>query len=233
MSKSNRPVAIDFFCGAGGLSLGFEQAGFDIVLGVDRDPYHCAAHERNFPQGKTLCASVTDLTAKSIRELCGLTGEIDVVIGGPPCQGFSMMGKRNLDDPRSSLVGEFVRLIKELRPKSFVMENVPGMKQGKTKPYFDYVIKTFTELGYVIQQPVQTLIASNFGAPQKRERLFVIGVRADINKEPPRYPELPTSGQAFAKSVSDAFDGLPDIYNNENLFDSDTLSKSFFRNPTS
>lgn len=230
---NKRPIAIDFFCGAGGLSLGFEQAGFDIVLGVDRDPYHCSAHERNFPYGKTLCASVTDLTGEFIKKYCSLDQEVDVIIGGPPCQGFSMMGKRNLDDPRSSLVAEFVRLIKEIRPKAFVMENVPGMMLGKTKPYFDFVIESFTELGYVIQYPVKTLVASDYGAPQKRERLFILGVRKDINQTAPNYPVGPIKGQVYAHNVGDAFDGLPSIKNIQELYDNDFLKINEYLTPTS
>lgn len=168
-----RPIGIDLFCGAGGMSLGFEQAGFDIVLGVDRDAYHCAAHERNFPYGKTLCASVSDLDATQIISTAEIKGEIDIVFGGPPCQGFSTMGKRDIRDPRSSLVGEFVRLVNELQPKSFVMENVPGMQLGKTKEFFEFVVNSLVEAGYDIKLPAQTLVASYFGAPQKRERLFV------------------------------------------------------------
>ncbi len=217
-----RPRAIDLFCGAGGMSLGFEQAGFDIVLGVDRDPYHCAAHERNFPYGKTLCASVTDLTADYIRRECGIGDDIDIVFGGPPCQGFSMMGKRDLGDPRSSLVGEFVRLVKELKPKSFVMENVPGMQLGKTRSYFDFVVESLTEAGYVINLPAQTLVASDFGAPQRRERLFVMGIRDDLHRMP-KYPEGPLLEQAFAKNIAEAFGGLPNIDGNEELFSSDAL----------
>ncbi len=219
-----RPIAIDLFCGAGGMSLGFEQAGFDIVLGVDRDAYHCSAHERNFPYGKTLCASVTDISGQQIRDLCGISQDIDVVFGGPPCQGFSVMGKRDVDDPRSSLVGEFVRLIKEIHPKAFVMENVPGMQLGKTRDYFEFVVKSLSDIGYNIQLPAQTLVASNFGAPQKRERLFIIGVRTDIGRFP-KYPDGPLRGQAFAKTIADAFGGLPNVDINDDLFVSDSIEK--------
>lgn len=119
-----RPVAIDLFCGAGGMSLGMERAGFDIALAIDYDGYHVATHERNFPYGQVKCASVQDLDGKTIRHLSGCTGEIDLVFGGPPCQGFSNMGLRDPHDPRNTLIFHFARLVDELHPKAFVMENV-------------------------------------------------------------------------------------------------------------
>ena len=216
-----RPKAIDLFCGAGGMSLGFEQAGFDIVLGVDRDGYHCAAHERNFPYGKTLCASVDTLSGSRIRELVGLH-EIDLVFGGPPCQGFSTMGKRDSGDPRNSLVGEFVRIVKELRPRGFVMENVPGMQLGSTKVYFDYVVQTLGEAGYTITLPVRTLIATEFGAPQVRERLFVLGVRSDLGSKA-SYPRRALPGQPVARNVSEALQGLPAVDHFQCLFSEDAI----------
>src|SRR3972149_11650971 len=99
---SNRPVAVDLFAGAGGLSLGFEQAGFDIAAAVELDPIHAAIHHLNFPYSATVCADVRELTATHLEERAGLRhGEVDVVIGGPPCQGFSLIGHRVLDDPRN------------------------------------------------------------------------------------------------------------------------------------
>lgn len=108
---SARPIGIDLFAGAGDLSLGFEQAGFDLAAAVEIDPIHAAVHEFNFPRCKTICRSVTDLSGAEIREQAGIGDrEVDVVFGGAPCQGFSMIGKRALDDPRNALVHHFVRL---------------------------------------------------------------------------------------------------------------------------
>jgi DNA (cytosine-5)-methyltransferase 1 len=217
-----RPKAIDLFCGAGGMSLGFEQAGFDIVLGVDRDPYHCAAHERNFPYGQTLCASVDTLTGDSIRRLFNLDEDIALVFGGPPCQGFSTMGKRDSGDPRNSLVGEFVRIVKEIRPKAFVMENVPGMQLGKTRAFFEFVVETLADAGYRITLPAKTLWATDFGAPQKRQRLFVLGAREDQ----PRtiaYPTHADAVQPIARNVGQAFQGLPVVEGVERLYSEDTI----------
>ncbi len=111
--RDRRLIGIDLFAGAGGLSLGFEQAGFDVATAIDIDPVHCAVHEYNFPRCATLCRSVADLEAGELRALAGIRGrEVAVVFGGAPCQGFSMIGKRALDDPRNDLVRHFVRLVR-------------------------------------------------------------------------------------------------------------------------
>ena len=104
-----RPTVVDIFAGVGGLGLGFEQAGFDIVAALEIDPVHAATHAFNFPQCETICADATRIRGADIRRK--LSAPIDVVVGGPPCQGFSMIGKRALDDPRNELVRHFLRLV--------------------------------------------------------------------------------------------------------------------------
>ena len=131
-----RPIGIDLFSGAGGMSLGFEMAGFDIAASVEIDPIHCATHKYNFPLCTTICASVENLSGDDIRQLAGLDGkEIDVVFGGAPCQGFSLIGKRALDDPRNQLVSHFVRLVKELSPKYCVFEGVVTYQKHPVYPF--------------------------------------------------------------------------------------------------
>ena len=122
-----RPIGIDLFSGAGGLSLGFEQAGFDIAAAVDIDPVHCAVHHFNFPDTAVIPRSVDNLTATEIRDAAGI-GEraVDCVFGGAPCQGFSLIGHRALDDPRNGLVRHFVRLVAELQPRTFVFRKRQG-----------------------------------------------------------------------------------------------------------
>jgi DNA (cytosine-5)-methyltransferase 1 len=204
MNSRRRPVAIDLFAGAGGFSLGIEQAGFDVAVAVEHDPIHAAVYAFNFPHTKVLCTDVATLSGQSIREavegwaiengqLIGNKGyclsaiSIDLVFGGPPCQGFSVMGKRQLDDVRNTLVFEFCRIVKELQPRYFVMENVPGLCLPKYSHILERLMSEFEAAGYKITEPVQVLNAANFGVPQQRRRLFVLGTRTGLNKL--AYPE--------------------------------------------
>lgn len=196
-----RPLGIDLFAGAGGLSLGFEQAGFDVVAAVEIDPIHCATHEFNFPQSKAICASVVDLTGDSIRHRAGLGQvDIDVVFGGAPCQGFSLIGKRALADPRNQLVFHYVRLVQELAPKYCVFENVKGLTLGKHAQFLSELIAALEDAGYSVLQPYRVLNAADFGVPQDRHRLFLIAARSDavLPGYPRARPERVTAGEAIA-----------------------------------
>jgi DNA (cytosine-5)-methyltransferase 1 len=187
LANMNRPIGIDLFAGAGGMSLGFEQAGFDIVAAVEIDPIHCATHEYNFPAATTICASVIDLTGAEIRRRARLGDrEIDVVFGGAPCQGFSLMGKRAFDDPRNQLVFHYVRIVQELNPKYCVFENVKGLTLGKHAQFLEELIAALGDAGYDVLQPYQVLNAADYGVPQDRRRLFLIGTRQGIAA--PMYP---------------------------------------------
>ncbi|TVQ11755.1 MAG: DNA cytosine methyltransferase [Leptolyngbya sp. DLM2.Bin27] len=175
---SSRPVAIDLFAGAGGLSLGFEQAGFDVVAAVEVDPIHAAIHQYNFPNCVVLPTSIAGLSAQTIRRQAGMGArEVDIVIGGPPCQGFSLMGQRVLDDPRNRLVREFVRLVDELSPRFFLLENVKGLTVGEHRQVLDELVEAFQARGYGVRTPWQMLNAYNYGVPQNRQRLFLLGAR--------------------------------------------------------
>ena len=144
VASSCRPIGIDLFAGAGGMSLGFEQAGFDNAA-VEIDPVHCATHSFNFPHTATICASVVDLSGDDIRRRASLgKQEIDVVFGGAPCQGFSLIGKRLLEDPRNLLVMQFVRLVQELQPRYCVFENVKGLTLGKHARFLTELIEVST-----------------------------------------------------------------------------------------
>ena len=189
-----RPIGIDLFSGAGGLSLGFEQAGFDIVAAVDIDPVHCAVHHFNFPNTAVLPRSVDNLSADEIRDAAAIGGRtVDCVFGGAPCQGFSMIGHRALDDPRNGLVRHFVRLVAELRPRTFVFENVKGLTVGRHRAFLEELVAEFEDMGYAVRLPWNVLNAANHGTPQSRERLFVLGARGGVPV--PGYPE-PTTGIA-------------------------------------
>jgi len=214
-----RPVAIDLYSGAGGLSLGLEQAGFDIALAVERDPYHAATHHRNFPYGKTLCESVDLLDGKRILEQLPAETEVSLICGGPPCQGFSSMGKRYKHDPRNTLVDHFVRVVLDIKPKAFLMENVPGMQSGDTATIYQRAIDELKK-SYTLTDPVKTINAADFGVPQRRNRLFVVGVRSDLGVAV-KYPSGPCSEQVARPTVWEAIGDLPALVGREGLFKSD------------
>lgn len=228
-----RPVAIDLFAGAGGLSLGFEQAGFDIAASIEVDPIHAATHRFNFPQCAVLPRSVIGLSGSEIRSIAGLGSRpIDVVFGGAPCQGFSIIGQRALDDPRNGLVREFVRIVVELDASYFVFENVKGLTLGVHKRFLSELIGAFEEAGYSARTPWRVLNASHFGVPQDRERLFLLGARQ--GRKLPQYP-CPTSSPAGTMPEGDllgllrgpscraALEDLPEVDDYPQLLTSDSV----------
>ena len=218
-ASNTRPIGIDLFAGAGGLSLGFEQAGFDIVAAVEIDPIHCATHEFNFPNCATICASVTDLSGPEIRLRAGVGDrDIDVVFGGAPCQGFSMIGKRALDDSRNQLVFHYVRIVAELKPKYCIFENVKGLTLGKHAEFLKELIAALGEAGYEVTLPYRVLNAADFGVPQDRKRLFLMGTRRGLTT--PEYPDP----QLKRVTVSEAISDLPDANTFEELRESDQVS---------
>jgi DNA (cytosine-5)-methyltransferase 1 len=232
-----RPIGIDLFAGAGGMSLGFEQAGFDVRAAVEIDPIHCAVHKFNFSECAVIPKSVVGLSAKEIRQAAGLGNEeIDVVFGGPPCQGFSLIGHRSLDDPRNKLVLEFVRLVAELEAKTFVFENVKGLTVGRQRAFLNEIIEAFQDVGYDVRINWQVLDAAYFEVPQHRQRLILLGARR--GNPIPEYPEptcLPADEKIkqkslpFLKSLSrgptckDALSDLPDADTFPELNDSDEV----------
>ncbi len=221
--RPSRPIAVDLFAGAGGFSLGLEQAGFDIVVAIDRDPYHIATYRRNFPHVKAVCAPIQDLTSSDVREAIGSDRDIDLVCGGPPCQGFSHMGKRDAADPRNALVDEFVRLVVELQPKTFLLENVPGMQLGRGAEVISRTANRLRDGGYLITEPVRTLNAAAFGVPQRRERMFIIGVRSDFGISVP-YPSSPCKHQSPRPTVWEAISDLPPLLGREDLLADDVTA---------
>ena len=195
---------IDLFSGAGGLSYGFQEAGFRVLLGIDNDQKALETFERNHKGAKSICGDITQVTyEKDIKPLIG-DNEIDVIIGGPPCQGMSLSGPRRFDDPRNRLYLSYIRLVDEIKPKMFVIENVPGLVglfEGKIK---DSIIEKFCGLGYDVQYKI--LCASDYGVPQNRKRVVFVGKRADV-KEEFRYPEA----QGEIVTCRMALDDLPPL----------------------
>lgn len=172
---------IDLFAGAGGLSEGLRQVGWRPVAGTDVDPDACATYRCNFPEAMTLCG---DVRRPDVRHhLLGASRGVDVVVGGPPCQGFSQVRShsRLIDDPKNSLYREFVRLVGALAPRAFIMENVPGMAQMGV---LEQVQDDLAQRGRYHVHPM-VLDAADFGVPQTRKRLVFIGFHADLGLEPP------------------------------------------------
>ena len=241
-NNKERPIAVDLFAGAGGMSLGFEQAGFDVLASLEIDPIHCATHEFNFPFSSILCTSVVDTTATEIRSSSSIGDrEIDVVFGGPPCQGFSLIGKRVFDDPRNSLVHHYIRLVLELQPKYFVLENVKGMTLGKHKEFISIIINQFENNAYKVRKDYKVLNAAEYGVPQNRERLFLLGCRHDL--ELPNYPQAitrpPKSNKpklnnllSLTPTVWDALKDLPEIENYIELSEKDWVKEADFGKPS-
>lgn len=239
LKKNDRPLAVDLFAGAGGLSLGFEQAGYDIAAAVEYDPIHAAVHEYNFPYSATFCRDASTISGAEIREKSMIGDrEIHVVAGGPPCQGISMMGKRAIDDPRNMLLKEFARLVKELQPRYFVMENVAGLTVGGHRQLLDEVVEVMGEAGYNVVLPYRVLQAADFGTPQSRRRLILLGARSDVPL--PAYPEAThtprkingkvpatSDGLPLGPSVADALSDLPDAESYEALLSSDTATAEY------
>jgi DNA (cytosine-5)-methyltransferase 1 len=186
------------------MSLGFEQAGFDVAAAVEIDPVHCAAHKFNFPNSRIVSRSVEDLSGTEIRKAAGIgNAQVDCVFGGAPCQGFSLIGHRALNDPRNRLVQDFVRIVSELDARTFVFENVKGLTVGRHQKFLKELVAAFDEAGYDVRQPWKVLNSGNFGTPQFRERLILFGCRK--GETLPDYPS-PIANLAGRKAV---YDGLP------------------------
>lgn len=179
----SNPTVISTFAGCGGSSLGYKFAGYKELLAVEWDDNAVETFKLNFPDVPVYHGDICKLSGDECMRLAGITkGELDVLDGSPPCQGFSTAGKRKYDDPRNSLYKEYVRLLKELRPKVFVMENVTGMVKGHMKQAYLQIIATLRDCGYRAKGEV--LNAMYYNVPQSRERVIIIGVREDLGIEP-------------------------------------------------
>jgi DNA (cytosine-5)-methyltransferase 1 len=197
MMASKKPKVLDLFCGAGGLSYGFELAGFNIVAGFDSNKEALLTFKHNHPHAE---AVYHDLS-KPIKNIDRFL-DVDVVIGGPPCQGFSISGKRDSNDERNQLYKAYLHTLESVKPRCFVMENVPNllsMDGGRIK---DQIITDLSKLGYNITY--QVLNASDFGVPQNRKRVFFVGLQSG-------YFSFPLPNQDSEKvSCYDAISDLPE-----------------------
>lgn len=209
--QPDAPTVISLFSGGGGSSLGYSMAGYRKLLAVEWDNNAVEIFRLNFPDVPVYHGDIAKLSVEECLGLAGIEpGELDLLEGSPPCQGFSSAGKRIFDDPRNQLFREFVRLLRGLRPKVFLMENVSGMVKGKMKLIFVEILKEFKASGYRVS--ARLMNAMYFNVPQSRERIIFIGVREDLGIEPshPRAEVKPATVREAFCSVSDELTVWPD-----------------------
>lgn len=200
---------LDLFAGCGGLSLGFQMAGFTSILATDIDENCQKTFARNFPDVPFICQDIATLTKDQIDVIIG-DKSVDVILGGPPCQGFSLANKnRNKvdDDPRNQLFYHYVRIIDCYSPKVFIMENVKGLLSMKNGQVIKTIVDCFSKAGQGYNVDYKILKASDYGVPQCRERVIIMGVRKDLDKA----PSFPSPYATPAISVADAIMDLPQI----------------------
>jgi DNA (cytosine-5)-methyltransferase 1 len=208
--KKSKPTLLDLFAGAGGLSIGFEEAGFEVIGATDFDKWSCDTLRINHPDAAIIEGDITDLSSKELMKALG-GKQVDVIVGGPPCQGFSQLGKRIANDPRNKLLYEFFRVVTDLRPKVFVMENVPQLLKSDQYAEFKELVASSE---YEIVEKV--LLAADYGAPQKRQRAIIIGSRigtpshpAPTHRNPQNPLDLFDANLEVWKTVKDAIGDLP------------------------
>ncbi|MEX2032715.1 MAG: DNA cytosine methyltransferase [Dehalococcoidia bacterium] len=220
--------AISLFSGPGGLDLGIERAGYSVRASVEYDQDAAETHRRNFPQSAVLDADICSLTTKRILAAAGLRkGEAELLVGGPPCTPFSKSGnwleyKRKGKDPEASLLDEYVRVLAEARPRAFILENVYGLAyRNHNAAWFNRLLATCEEHRYKVKSKV--LLAADYGVPQRRQRVFVIGSR----DRKPEFPPPTHSGPHETRKRYDtsllphvtAGESIGDLENRDDLFE--------------
>lgn len=181
--NEGRPLRfVDLFCGAGGLTQGFADVGYKPVFALDKDADSISTYERNHPGVPTARKSIADLTPEQVAELAG--GTVDVVVGGPSCQGFSTANRKTrANDERNDLWAHMLDIVEHLQPRAFLMENVPGMAHWKGGQFGHEVLAAFGKLGYTVTKDI--VLAADYGVPQRRRRLFIVGILGDKPFEVP------------------------------------------------
>lgn len=210
---------IDLFAGCGGLSKGFLDAGFDVIVGVDNDEAALNTFKLNHNGAMTLNA---DLSKQgTFDEIKGIVESrtIDVIIAGPPCQGFSLTGPRNFDDERNKLYLAVFEMVKQFNPKAFIIENVPGMATLYNGEIKDEILKRFKDLNYNVE--CRILVAADFGVPQMRKRLIFMGIRHDLGE--PIFPDVLFTPENY-RTCRDALSDLPSLTNTLGSEESEYLS---------
>lgn len=214
----NRPIAVELFSGAGGLSIGLEKAGFKIVLANEIENDFATTFKLNHPETKVLCDDIHNINFKDEVENLGIS-KIDLLSGGPPCQGFSTVGSKNEKDPRNSLFYEYLRAVKELNPSYVIFENVSGFKNMYDGKAYNTLISELRELGYDSHSAI--LEASDFGLPQIRKRTIVVGWKKGRCSVCLPYPTHSLGQNLFGLkdklTLMDAISDLPKLSANDSI----------------
>lgn len=220
MSRKGKLNFIDVFSGAGGLSCGLEMAGFKCVLGIDFNKHAMTTFARNHKHAHAYAGDVTKLTNKKIKDIIG-DRDINVVVGGPPCQGFSTVGPGNPEDDRNKLFLEFLRIVKLTKPEYVVIENVTGLLAKKNEKTLKAIFKRFVSLGY--NMDVQVMSSQNYGVPEKRRRTIFIGSRVNDKITFPKKTHDIIMAKTFRPPVT-VGDVLEDIEHGGEIFNHDLES---------
>ena len=219
-------VSLDLFNGAGGMTTGFKLAGYQSALMNDIDEAALITAKINYPQTDMFLGDLTRPENRDYIIKFSKEHNVDIINGGPPCQGFSMAGYRNLDDPRSKLIYDYVEVLKEVRPKMFVFENVQGLLSHNKGNTFKDLIELFSMIGYKVK--AQLLDFSDYGIPQKRKRVIIIGVRNDLQIMPEDcFPEKITVNEENKISVFEALGDLEKVPVDEQSFYAGELQSNF------
>lgn len=206
-----KPTFIDLFAGAGGMSLGFVEAGFENIFSIEISKDFSKTYQENFKNHNLIIGDIKELREEEILNFVH-GRDVDTVIGGPPCQGFSLagrIGRSFIEDERNFLFKEFVRVVDIVKPKTFVLENVARMQSHNKGKTIEEIVIRFKNIGYKVQHKV--LQAADYGVPQKRSRIFIIGIREDLGAS----FEYPKATTKTYKSVSEAIGDLPPLSNGE------------------
>lgn len=214
-----KPTAISLFCGAGGCSLGFKKAGYSILYANDKDVAAVETYKHNFPETECSHEDIDNLNFDTLLEDLELKpGDLDVLIGGPPCQGFSTAGTRFWDDPRNHLLKSYVSALETLKPKWFLMENVEGLLTSNKGKYVFEAANAFIDLGYDIR--IEKIYSQEYGVPQRRKRVLIVGNRIGHDFRMPE-PTIKISGQIFRNSdvtLRHAIQSLPQATDSKSKF---------------
>lgn len=216
VEKFGKIKSIDLFCGAGGMTAGFKDAGIESVLGNDFNESACITFKANNPEIEVMCDDITKQEVKQNIIQIAKKNEVEMICGGPPCQGFSYAGKRFIDDPRNQLFKDFIEIVRNVRPKLVIMENVEGILTFDKGRVYEQIHELYKELDYNIEG--RLLLASNYGVPQKRKRVIIICVRKDLNISPEEiFPKPTTEKEEEQVTAYDAISDLEMVECGENV----------------